>query len=133
MSETLLGILLSGSGLTALVGAIITILNYRANKKSRFDKRIDEVLGRFDRIDDKISSIEERIDILENRIQELEVGQVREHLTTLIQHTPKNHDTINMVARKYFEELHGNWDMDEMYQKWCSENGYSLPSWFIKK
>lgn len=63
-------------------------------------------------------------------VRDSQQGLVRLQLLNLIQHAPDMHAEIMEVARRYFDELGGNWYMESIFTEWASEQGVPLPAWF---
>lgn len=123
MSDAVLIMILSGEGLTAIVGAIVTILNYRNNKKSQFAKGIEDVKI-------KLDVMEAENKILKEELLALKQDTTRTQLQIAMKLSPQNKDTIELIAKRYFTELYGNWYMDSEFQSWAKENNVILPSWY---
>lgn len=126
MDTTLLITIISGGWLTAIVGAILSILTYRDNKKSKSNETVNSIYK-------TIKDIDKRVESIEKTNKELQLDTTRLQLTQAMTNTPENLDTIEKIAERYFVELGGNWYMDAEFVKWAEKQGVPLPKWFKSK
>ena len=98
-------------------GALITLITFlikRADdKKEKNDAVLAEVQG------------------IKKQIQKMERDSVRTQLLMLM-NTYQYGDAseILTVAEYYFKGLKGDWYMTDLFSKWCSREGVTLPPWF---
>lgn len=95
-----------GSGaLSALISGLITLISKRMDKN------------------DKVENIEAQC-------KQNEQDMVRLQLLLLISDYPEETQEIMRVGQRYFDEMHGNWYMTAIFNKWLISNGHAKPEWF---
>lgn len=70
-----------------------------------------------------IVDIKQRLNEQDEQLHELRVGNTRVQAQNLIYNDPHNHDAINKICKEYFQVLHGNTYMVEVYIEWCKREG----------
>lgn len=81
------------------------------------------VISRHDNKDERLKRIEQKIDLSLEKSDRNELATTRLQLLFLIQTQPKNRDTIQQTAQRYFMELDGNGEAWDAFKRWCdSEN-----------
>lgn len=77
-----------------------------------------------------LEEIKEKQEEQKHKMSALELDSCRTQLILLIKTYPEDHHEIQMVAQRYFEELGGNWYVDEIFTKWLKEQKVERPKWF---
>lgn len=112
MEESTLQIILAiiGSGFlgSAVSGAVHLISKY-IDKKSGMAKKIEE---------------------LEKKAAKNELDAVRLQMLVMMSDYPHETAEIMRIAQHYFSDLHGNWYLTSMFNKWLENNGIAKPEWF---
>lgn len=93
-----------GGGAGALVTGVITLITRYLDKKDT-EKRN------------------------EKQLQKLEKDSVRTQLLVLMASYPGDKSEILECARHYFEDLHGNWYMTPIFNKWLEKESIGRPEW----
>lgn len=73
-----------------------------------------------------------KADPVDKRLDRLELDGLRMQLLFLIKLCPKEHTEILKIAEHYFDDLHGNWYMTSIFNKWLTDNEIAEPEWFRK-
>ena len=63
----------------------------------------------------------------------LEKDVLRTQLLLLILLKPQEKQEILTIAEHYFGDLHGDWYMTSIFNKWLKENEVAEPEWFDNK
>ena len=75
---------------------------------------------------DSKKKIPEKLEILERDV-------LRTQLLMLILIKPEARQEILTVGEHYFKDLHGDWYMTGVFNKWIHETGILEPEWFDKE
>lgn len=67
---------------------------------------------------------------LSKRLDKLERDGLRTQLLLLILMKPEEKKEILTIAEHYFKDLHGDWYMTSIFNKWVEEQGIAEPEWF---
>lgn len=94
-----------GGGAGALVAGIFALINRHLDKK-----------------DQKQS--------FKSQLQKLEKDSVRTQLLVLISDYPEDKAEILECARHYFSDLHGDWYMTPIFNRWLAKEQIGKPEWF---
>ena len=78
-----------------------------------------------DRSDEK-QSVKGKLNILEK-------DTLRTQLLLLILLRPQEKHEIITIAEHYFADLHGNWYMTSIFNKWLEDTNTAEPEWFERK
>lgn len=70
---------------------------------------------------------------LEDKINEVEKGSIRTQMLILMNHYPNETSRIMMLAKKYFDDLKGDWYMTGLFNNWLTANNFGKPEWFDPK
>ena len=68
-----------------------------------------------------------------SKLTVLEKDVLRTQLLLLILMKPKEQQEILTVAEHYFADLHGDWYMTSIFNKWLEEEVIAEPEWFDAK
>ena len=81
--------------------------------------------------DDPVQKIASRLDKLEKKINErldtLEKASLRTQMLILMNHYPEESYRLMECAKKYFNELNGDWWMSGLFVQHCDEHHIVLP------
>ena len=69
---------------------------------------------------------------LMGRLATLEKDVLRTQLLMLILIKPEEKQEIVTIAQHYFGDLHGDWYMTGIFNRWIEENSMARPEWFDK-
>lgn len=114
MSDTVI-VALIAAGVPALVTVISAILQSRSKK---FADAMKENCAHMDR----------RFDEIDAQIQSLKLDETRTQLLYLLAHDEEDKESILTVARFYFEELHGDWYVSNIFTKWAKKHDVDISS-----
>lgn len=110
-----LNILIAIAGAVAgLSGLIIFFVNrHDAKRKNNFTVEDRQMLVR----------TANAVENLGHKVSSLEQDTTRLQLLNLIQNDATNKDTILKLGQHYFQDLHGNMYMTDLFAKWCRSQG----------
>lgn len=111
-SETYLTIFLTALGSSGLFAFIQFLIIRHDNKK-----------GEIAKISTSLAEINKRLNKEEKDI-------CREQMLMLMANYPEEKEEILRLAEHYFSDLHGNWYMTSLFNKWLETNGIGKPEWF---
>lgn len=125
--ETIIAAAIGGAA--GIFGTILAFIKFITERK---DKKKTENLGAIlDKhlapIQAELKEAKEEIKLLKVENHEIMLETTRIQLLMLIQHQPKNHDTILKVAERYFCQLHGDWYMSVELQSWADTQKINIP------
>lgn len=72
------------------------------------------------------ASTNEKLDSIAGKIDGIELNSTRNQLLTLMSNYPDNESEILKVADYYFNTLHGDWYMTELFTKWGNQRGVDI-------
>lgn len=75
--------------------------------------------------DDMKESFQKKLTMLEKDV-------LRTQQLLLILMKPTEHAEILRISEHYFKDLHGNWYMTSIFNKWLEEENIAEPDWFNK-
>lgn len=101
--------LISG-GIGALVSGVFALINRHLDKNDR--------------------PIENRLVEIDKRLGKSEKDSVRTQMLVLISDYSNNKAEILEAARHYFVDLHGDWYMTPIFNKWLEDQQIGKPEWF---
>lgn len=64
------------------------------------------------------------------QLKKLERDVLRTQMLFLILMRPGEVQEILTIAEHYFKDLHGDWYMTSIFNKWVEEQGIAEPEWF---
>lgn len=67
---------------------------------------------------------------ISKRLDKLERDGLRTQLLLLILMRPTETKEILTLGEHYFKDLHGNWYMTALFNKWVADAGIAEPEWF---
>jgi hypothetical protein len=70
---------------------------------------------------------------IKGKLTLLEKDVLRTQLLLLILMKPEEQQEILTIAEHYFADLHGNWYMTSIFNKWLEQNVIAEPDWFDSK
>lgn len=70
---------------------------------------------------------------IRNKVDKLEKDGLRTQMLLLILLRPEEHQEILTIGEHYFKDLHGNWYMTSMFNKWLETEDVAEPDWFDAK
>ncbi len=70
---------------------------------------------------------------VKGRLNVLERDTLRTQLLLMILLKPTEVQEILTVGEHYFKDLHGNWYMTSIFNKWLTESDIAEPEWFNTK
>lgn len=105
--------ILGSSAVGAIIAGIFTLVNRHLDKKD--------------------APIEKRFDEIDKRMDKSEKDSVRTQMLVLISDYPQDKAEILECARHYFSDLHGDWYMTPIFNKWLDSQNIGKPEWFNPK
>lgn len=106
---TVLVAIISG-GIGALVSGVFALINRYLDRKDQ------PIKARFDDID--------------HRLEKSEKDSVRTQMLVLISDYSGDKAEILEAARHYFVDLHGDWYMTPIFNRWLEDQKIGKPEWF---
>ena len=98
-----------GSGaLSALISGLFGYFQAKKSKQDEITEKLDEIMA--------AQAIAEK-------------DALRTQLLVMITEFPQEQSDILRLAQHYFETLHGNWVLTDIFLHWCDEYQISLPAW----
>lgn len=76
------------------------------------------------------SLINNRREKLDKRFKLIEKDVLRSQMLMMIKLFPDEQQEILKLAEHYFGDLHGNWYLTTMFNKWLEEHDIARPEWF---
>lgn len=67
---------------------------------------------------------------VKGKLKTLEKDGLRTQLLLLILMQPDEQQEILTLAEHYFKDLHGNWYMTSIFNKWLQKSDVAKPEWF---
>lgn len=67
---------------------------------------------------------------IKGKLDRLEKDGLRTQLLLMIMLKGDEKKEILTLGQHYFDDLHGNWYMTDIFNKWLEEKGHSKPDWF---
>lgn len=80
-------------------------------------------VNRHDKKKESKSGIKEKLTVLERDV-------LRSQLLLLILLRPAEQQEILTIGEHYFKDLHGDWYMTSIFNKWLTETDTAEPEWF---
>lgn len=111
-----------------IASIIITIVGSGA-----FFSLVQFLVTRHDNKKGIIKEIKEEIRKIDERSKKAERDNVRLQLLTMISDYPDEEQEIMAIAKHYFEELHGNWYMTEIFGNYVKSRNLGEPEWYISR
>lgn len=99
-------------------GGLFTLIQYLI--KSRDEKK------------GEIKKINDRLDGITKKLVQSEQNQIRLQMLFMIQLHPDEVNEILTLAQHYFKELHSNWYMTTIFNKWLEKSHIAEPEWFTE-
>lgn len=112
---------MSDAVIVALIGALGGVL------VAVMTKVCEAIIARRNRKSGKETDIEQ----IKKKLERQERDSCRTQMLLLMANYPKHTEEIMRLAHEYFVDLHGNWYMTAMFNKWLEENGIGKPEWFV--
>lgn len=81
----------------------------------------------------RLKQIEDKIDHLQEENHKSEKDALRTQLLLMLSDYPTEKAEILRLAQRYFGELHANWYMTPLFNKWLEEYQVAKPEWFNSK
>lgn len=79
---------------------------------------------------DQKDEIKEVLEEIKDRLDKNEKDTIRNQLLFLICLRPQEKQEILKLGEHYFKDLHGNWYLTSMFNKWLVEHRVAKPEWF---
>lgn len=73
---------------------------------------------------------EDDMQLIKKKLDKQERDSCRTQMLLLMSDYPDQTDEIMRLAQHYFRDLHGNWYMTTMFNRWLESNGIGKPEWF---
>lgn len=79
---------------------------------------------------DRKWSKSDRLEEVEKKLKKSELDSVRLQMLVMMSDYPHETQEIMRLAEHYFKDLHGNWYLTTMFNKWLQSNDIAKPEWF---
>ena len=76
----------------------------------------------------RVNSFKEDVKELISVTQETRKDTLRIQLLMILEQQPENIDTILKLAETYFIDLHGDWYMTSLFNRWAKQHDIEIPS-----
>lgn len=76
----------------------------------------------------RVNSFKEDVKELISVTQETRKDTLRIQLLMILEQQPENIDTILKLAETYFIDLHGDWYMTSLFNRWAKQHDIEVPS-----
>lgn len=94
---------------------------------------IEFFVRRYDEKKGTAKEIKDRLEHLDKEQKKSEKDHCRTQLLLMLSDYPTEIQEILILGERYFSDLHGNWYMYGMYQRWLEQNHIKAPIWFEKE
>lgn len=84
-------------------------------------------------INGMLAGVNEKLDDVAGQMEDIKMDAVRTQLLTLMSNYPENKSEILKVADKYFNEMHGDWYMTELFEQWANAHEVDAKTLINKK
>lgn len=78
----------------------------------------------------KRESADKKFDAVTKELVYLKKDVLRTQLLLLVLIKPEEDQEILTIAEHYFKDLHGNWYMTSIFNKWLESEDVAKPDWF---
>lgn len=94
---------------------------------------IQFLIQRNDDKNDRISAIETQLEAISFQLKVQERDQCRTQMLLLISDYPTENAELMKLAKHYFKDLHGDWYMTNIFNRWLTAQQLGKPEWFNDK
>ena len=70
---------------------------------------------------------------LKKEVALIKKDDLRTQLMVMIRDFPNEKTDILRLGQHYFEDLHGNWVLTNIFTEWLMENDIVIPNWLQKR
>lgn len=81
----------------------------------------------------ELNEIKKALTELSKEVSLLKKDDLRTQLMVMIRDFPNEKTDILRLGQHYFEDLHGNWVLTNIFTEWLMENDIVIPNWLPKK
>ena len=77
----------------------------------------------------ELNKIHKELSDLKEQALLTEKDNLRTQLMVMIKDFPSERTDILRLGQHYFNDLHGNWVLTDLFRKWIDESNVQLPTW----
>lgn len=111
----------------ALIGLICPLVTLVLNRVfSLRDRKADKT----DEREKRIEALENLVGLQKSALERAEKDNCRIQMLIMMMHYQQETEQIMKLAEHYFGDLHGDWYMTGLFNKWLLENKIGKPEWF---
>lgn len=114
---------IGGAAVTGFFTVLVLLLNRAFTKKDRKNDAEDDK-------EKRLEELEERNELLKIALAKSERDNCRIQMLIMMTHYPLETSQIMKLAQHYFGELHGDWYMTGIFNKWLIDREIGKPEWF---
>lgn len=82
---------------------------------------------------EELNGIKESLNDLKKEVALIKKDDIRTQLMVMIKDFPTEKTDILRLGQHYFEDLHGNWVLTNIFTEWLIEHEINIPNWLPKK
>lgn len=106
-----------------VLGILITKIFDLVSQKKKIENETQE----------ELNEIKESLNDLKKEVALIKKDDLRTQLMVMIRDFPNEKTDILRLGQHYFEDLHGNWVLTNIFTEWLMENDIVIPNWLPKK
>lgn len=114
---------IGGAAVTGGFTLLVLLLNRWFTKKDCRTAKNDDK-------EKRIEALENCIALLQASLGKSERDNCRIQMLIMMTHYPHETSQIMKLAQHYFGDLHGDWYMTGVFNKWLVDNNIGKPEWF---
>lgn len=126
--NTIVTLVVAFGGLGGAAGIITAISNaisqHKRDKELSVKEQIQEAMRP---LLEEIKGLQARAARRDDELREIRLDTTRTQMYIKMEHEPHNHDTILLIARRYFEELQGDWCATSDFLAWAERENVKVP------
>ena len=93
---------------------------------------IQFLISRKDNKSGKAAEQNSRMADMSSKLDKLERDSCRTQLLLMLSDYDSEHQEILKLAKHYFSDLHGDWYMTGIFNRWLVAHGIGKPEWFAE-
>lgn len=105
----------AGGFISAITTALFKLLEWRRARRG-------------EGLQAQLQPLVDRLDRQQQELHEIRLDTLRTQLYIKMEHEPHNHDTILMIAHKYFVDYRGDWVATTDFQAWADRENLKIPA-----
>lgn len=106
-----------------VLGILITKIFDLVSQKKKIENETQE----------ELNEIKESLNDLKKEVAMIKKDDLRTQLMVMIKDFPTEKTDILRLGQHYFEDLHGNWVLTNIFSQWLINNEITIPHWLPKE